>query len=127
MESGNFSTMNKVMVKFVNIFTEVFGQPISVLFYGSNNRGNSANRRQFFGNRYWNNKNVIIIITIGIAVGTMVTVEKVETAMVRIITTEKLILILDYTAILAADRHEVNLGALINRRWYSRTIRFQIQ
>ena len=55
MESGNFSTRNGVMAKFVNSFAGVFGQPNSVLFYVSNNRGNGANRRQFLGSIYINN------------------------------------------------------------------------
>ena len=55
MDSGNFSTMNEVMANFVNSCTEVFGQFNSVLFYGSDNRGNGSNRRQFLGNRYMNN------------------------------------------------------------------------
>lgn len=52
MESGNFSNMNEVMAKFVNCCTEAFSQPNSVLFYGSNHRGNG--RRKSRGNRQGN-------------------------------------------------------------------------
>lgn len=63
MESGNFLNMNEVMAKFVNSCTESFGQPNSVLYYGSNrrgnvqNRGNSHNRGNNRGNGYGQNNN----------------------------------------------------------------------
>ena len=62
--------MNEVMAKFVNSFT---ARPITA---------ESSNRRQFLSNRYRNYNRRNNNSKMGIGVGTIVTAEEVETAMV---------------------------------------------